>query len=570
MSRFEAWAPHASSVEVVLDGGRHLMSPTENGWFAADVPGAGPGTRYRFSLDGADPVPDPRSNHQPEGVHGPSEVVDHATFPWSDGEWRGCRLEGLVVYELHVGTFTADATFDAVVGRLPHLLALGVTAIELMPIAEFPGKRGWGYDGVDLYAPHHGYGGPQGLKRLVDACHRAGMAVLLDVVYNHVGPDGNYLEKFGPYFTDRYRTPWGRAVNFDDAGSDEVRHFIVENALYWLRDYHLDGLRLDAVHTIYDISARHILEELTSAVAGLSAASGRELLVIAESDLNDPRVVRPRADGGLGCDAQWSDDLHHALHAYFTGERRGYYGDFGSLEQVVAALRHGFVYRGQHSAARNRIHGRPPSAIPTRRLLAYTQSHDQVGNRAAGDRLGLLLDLPRLRLFIATVLLSPFTPMLFMGEEWGASTPFLYFTDHADAGLAEKVYAGRLNEFAGHGWDAAEVPDPQARGTFERSRLDWSELEQPQARGLMEWYGELLALRRRLADAPACGEVELRSGMGWILLRRGDHDLAFNYLDIPLVVEGVRGTVVLAGQVQAPVTEGRLALAPHGVAVTRN
>ena len=478
------WAPFAERVELDAEGRREEMAQAGGGWWSGrDLP---PGTDYGFVLDGGDVLPDPRSPWQPHGVHGLSRTVDHGAFAWHDEGWRPHPLADSVVYELHVGTFTPEGTFDAAVTRLPYLRGLGVDHVEVLPVNAFSGEHGWGYDGVDLFAAHEPYGGPDGFKRFVDAAHAHGIGVVLDVVYNHLGPAGDYLGRFGPYFTERYRTPWGPAVNYDDAGSDEVRAFVVDNALMWLRDYHCDGLRLDAVHAVHDQSATHILQELTDAVAELDSRK----FVIAESDLNDPRVVSPHHVNGLGCDAQWSDDFHHALHAALTGERDGYYADFGALEDVAKALRGAFVYDGQHSAYRGRKHGRPVVALPSMAFLGYLQNHDQVGNRAFGERSSHLLSPGLLKVAAALVLTSPFVPMLFMGEEWGATTPWQYFTDHADAALAEAVRKGRRAEFQAFGW--ADVPDPQDRATFERSKLNWDE-----ARGdLLEWHRSLIWVRK--------------------------------------------------------------------------
>jgi maltooligosyltrehalose trehalohydrolase len=376
-----------------------------------------------------------------------------------------------LIYELHVGTFSPEGTFDGVRAKLDHLVDLGVDAIELMPVAEFPGERGWGYDGVDLFAPHHTYGGPEGLARLVDACHARGVGVILDVVYNHLGPAGNFLERFGPYFTSAYATPWGKAINFDGPNSGPVRDFFCDNALFWLEDYHIDALRLDAIHAILDTSAKHILEELAERVDKLSSRLGRHLHLIAESDLNDPKIIRSRDAGGYGIDAQWSDDFHHALHAILTGERQGYYADFGSLADLASALTRGFVYGGRYSASRRRVHGRPLGGVPLGRLLGYMQTHDQVGNRAMGERSSALMNSSKLKIGAALVFVSPFVPMLFQGEEWAASSPFLYFTDHRDAELGRAVSEGRRREFATFGWRPQEIPDPQAAETFARSKL---------------------------------------------------------------------------------------------------
>jgi maltooligosyltrehalose trehalohydrolase len=477
------------------------MAPAERGWWEADVEGAGPGSRYGFALDGGEPRPDPRSASQPDGVLGLSQVVDQSAFHWRDERWRAAPLYGSILYELHIGTFSPEGTFDGAIARLPHLVALGVDAVEIMPVAEFSGDRGWGYDCVDLFAPHHAYGGPDGLKRLVDACHRAGLAVLLDVVYNHLGPVGNFLAEYGPYFTERHRTPWGAAVNFEGPGSDEVRRLVIDNALMWIRDYHVDGLRLDAVQIIVDQSPTHILEQLATEVAALAESTHRPAYLIAETDLNDPRVVRSRDAGGYALDAAYSDDWHHALHAALTGERIGYYQDFGSLTVLAKALRQAWVYDGEWSPFRRRTRGRRAPDLPAHTFVVFAQNHDQVGNRASGDRLSMLVDRKRLRIAAALLLTTPFTPMLFQGEEWAASTPFQYFTDHRDPGLGKAVAEGRRREFAAFGWTPETVPDPQDAGTFERSRLRWEEIDEPAHGEMLMWYRDLIALRRRLPPA---------------------------------------------------------------------
>jgi maltooligosyltrehalose trehalohydrolase len=494
------------------------------------------GTDYSFRVDGGEALPDPRSPWQPSGVHGPSRTYDHEGFPWTDGAWRGRPLAGSVLYELHIGTFTPEGTFDAAIGCLDHLVTLGVDTVEIMPVAAFPGRHGWGYDGVDLWAVHDPYGGPDGLKRFVNACHLRGLAVILDVVYNHLGPSGNYLGRFGPYFTDAYRTPWGQAVNFDRAGSDEVRAFVIGNALMWLRDYHLDGLRLDAVHAIEDHRAVHILEELAGEVRRLGAVLGRHLTVIAESDLNDPRLVTSPEAGGYGLDAHWNDDVHHAIHTLLTGERQGYYADFGSPEALAKTLTGAYFHDGTWSSFRGRTHGRPVDRlrIPGHRFVVFQQNHDQVGNRAAGDRLPADV----LRMGAAIMLTSPFTPMLFMGEEWGASTPWCYFTDHQEPELAEAVRSGRRAEFARHGWDPAAVPDPQAVDTFRRSVLDWTETEKPGHRDLLDWYRHLIELRRsrpELTDGDLT-KVRVETAADRLTIIRGDTrvtlDLAARSVDV--------------------------------------
>jgi maltooligosyltrehalose trehalohydrolase len=523
------WAPEARSVKLVVRTHRFAMQATPGGWWVLDQPQLPVGTDYRFEVDDGPPTPDPRSAFQPFGVHGPSRTVDHAAFDWTDRGWRAPPLASAVVYELHVGTFTPEGTFQGVQSRLAYLAKLGVTHVELMPVNEYPGSRGWGYDGVDLYAPHHAYGGPAGLKRLVDACHAQGLAVLLDVVYNHLGPDGNYLERYGPYFTEAYQTPWGKALNLDQAHSDEVRRFICDNALMWLRDYHFDGLRLDAVHALLDRSARHLLEQLGEEVLSLEGELGRPLTLIAESDLNDPRVVRPREVGGYGMHAQWSDDLHHALHARITGERAGYYVDFGRLEHIARALRDGYVYSGQYSEHRQRRHGRSAATVPKRRFLGYLQTHDQVGNRAQGDRIGHLAPPARVRVAAALALLSPFVPLLFQGEEWNASTAFCYFTDHQDPELGHRVSVGRRSEFSAFGWLPEEVPDPQDPETFQRSRLNWDEADSGEHGAMLDWYRALLRLRRDYPDLTReAQEVRFDEAAGWLVLKRAGSLVAAN------------------------------------------
>jgi maltooligosyltrehalose trehalohydrolase len=550
------------------------MAAAAGGWFVADVLDAHAGDDYAFALDGGPPRPDPRSPWQPAGIHGPSRLVDHAGFEWSDATWRGTSLAGAILYELHVGTFTPAGTFDAVIDRLPELVGLGVTAIELMPVAEFPGERGWGYDGVDLFAPHHAYGGPDGLKRLVDACHAHGLGVVLDVVYNHLGPAGNYLREFGPYFTDRHATPWGEAVNLDGPDSDPVRAFVVDNASMWLRDYHVDGLRLDAVHAIVDTSAVHLLEALSERVDALEAQLGRSLFLIAESDLNDPRIVCPREVGGYGMDAQWSDDFHHALHAVLTGERGGYYADFGALADVAAALTRVFVNDGRYSGFRRRRFGRPVRGLPGWRFLGYLQNHDQIGNRAAGERMSMLVSPGRCAIGAALVLTSPFVPLLFQGEEWGARTPFLYFTDHHDPQLARAVSDGRRREFAHFGWQPEDVPDPQARDTFVRSRLDWSERARAPHADLLAWYRALIRLRRAhpaLADGriDAVG-VRFDESVPWLVVERGPITVACN-LGREAALVPLRdhrpATVLLASQPASYVSGGMLHVAPESVLI---
>jgi len=536
MTVFRVWAPAAGQVAADLAGRSYLMASGGGlGWWRIDVPDsvAPAGTDYAFRLDGGEPLPDPRAPRLPSGPDGPGRTYDHAAFQWTDSHWRGAPLPGAVVYELHVGTFSTEGTLDAAIGRLDHLAALGVTAVELMPLAAFPGEHGWGYDGIGLWAVHEPYGGPDALKRLVDACHNRGLAVYLDVVYNHVGP-GNRLASFGPYFTNAHMTPWGPAVNLDQPGSDEVRSFIIGNALMWLRDYHLDGLRLDAVHALADRRALHLLEEMAAAVDALGAATGRSLVLIAESDLNNPRLISERAVGGYGLDAQWTDDFHHSVHALVTGERQGYYADFGALAGVAKTLTGGYFYDGTWSSFRGRSHGRPVDRqhVPGYRFIGFLQDHDQVGNRATGDRITTTLRGVNpdqadalLRVAAGLVLTAPFTPMLFMGEEWGADTPWQFFTDHTDPGLAAAVSSGRRSEFKAHGWGFADVPDPQEKETFLRSKLDWTQRDREPYRSVLDWYRALLALRRsrpELTD-PRLDQVraDYNEDAGWLRVRRG-------------------------------------------------
>ncbi len=572
MPSLVVWAPRATSVGVELAEEQRPLSKGARGYWSLPEPSLSEGTRYRLRLDGGSAIPDPRSAYQPEGVHGPSVVVDHAAFSWKDSEFTPRPLTHAVIYELHVGTFTPAGTFLAVIERLGHLVALGITHVELMPVVEFPGRHGWGYDGVALFAPHHAYGTPDDLKRLVDACHSHGLAVLLDVVYNHLGPDGNYLAQLGPYFTSEYATPWGDAVNLDGAGSDEVRRFFCDNALYWLESYHFDGLRLDAVHALLDRSARPFLEQLAVEVSELGLRLGRPKVLIAESDLNDPRVVRARDAGGHGLDAQWSDDFHHSLHAVLCGERRGYYADFGQLEDVARALGSGFVYAGRFSEYRRRSHGRALTGAPLSSLLGYLQNHDQIGNRAQGDRLGRRLSVAALELGAALVLTSPFVPMLFQGEEWNATSPFCYFTDHQDPRLAEAVREGRRREFAGFGWAPEAIPDPQAPETFQSCKLIWEEIAEPEHARLLDWYRALIRLRATEPDLTRAErpQVSVGSATGHLLImRRGAVLVCANFGSQSAVLPGQGNARVLLGSAGIQLSGGVLHLPPCGVGVLR-
>ena len=519
--RFRVWAPQARSVAV------HIFSPVDQliamhhegaGYWSVTVPDAGPGTTYKYRINDDKERPDPASQAQPDGVHGASQVVDQQ-FDWQHTHWPVPTLSQYVIYELHIGTFTPAGTFDAAIEQLDDLVALGVTVIEMMPVAQFPGERNWGYDGVYLYAPHPAYGGVQGLKRFVDACHERGLAVMLDVVYNHLGAEGNYLWDYGPYFTERYHTPWGAAVNLDGPESDHVRRFFIENICMWIVEFKIDGFRLDAVHALLDFSAFHFLEELTTTVHTLAEQLQRRVYVIAESDQNDPRLMRPAAASGFGLDAQWSDDFHHALHTLLTGQADGYYADFvradGSVpvEYLVRALREGFAYTGQYSAIRRRKHGRSSWEFPAEQFVVCIQNHDQVGNRMLGERFSQLLSHEQRKLAAALLLLGPYTPLLFMGEEYADPAPFLYFIDHGDPELVEAVRNGRKTEFAMFAWQG-EPPDPQDAATFERSKLNHALRTEGEHGLLLQWYTTLLRMRRTNA-ALQHGTKQTQTIQGW-------------------------------------------------------
>jgi maltooligosyltrehalose trehalohydrolase len=504
---FIVWAPLATSVALTIVSTPERLVPMERveaGYWKTVATGLHPGSRYLYRLDDDRDRPDPASHYQPEGVHGPSEIVDHTLFPWRDAAWKGMPLTSMIMYELHVGTFTGQGTFDSAVTHLPDLRELGITAIELMPVSQFPGNRNWGYDGVYPYAVQNSYGGPDGLKRFVDSCHQRGIAVILDVVYNHLGPEGNYVWDFGPYFTDKYRTPWGQAINFDGAFSDEVRNYVIGNALHWVREYHLDALRIDAVHGIFDMSAKHILEDLGEAVHLEAEALGRSVQVIPESDLNDVRIINPSEIGGYGLDAQWNDDFHHAVHSLITGELTGYYEDFGTIEQMAKALREGFVYSGQYSRFRIRRHGNDSKERPAHQFVVFSQNHDQIGNRMLGDRMSRLAPFEALKLAAGLVLLSSSLPLLFMGEEYGEDAPFLYFVSHGDKDLIEAVRNGRKKEFKHFSWEG-EPPDPQNEETFHASKINWQKRIQGHHHILLGFYKQLIRLRREM---PALSELD--------------------------------------------------------------
>ncbi|WP_406401553.1 malto-oligosyltrehalose trehalohydrolase [Streptomyces uncialis] len=576
--QFEVWAPEAGEVALEVEGGTRALSrdPDRAGWWTGDAE-AVDGTRYGFRLDGGPVLPDPRSRRQPDGPDGLSAVV----VP--DGQvrgapWPGRGLPGAVLYELHVGTYTPEGTFDAAADRLGHLAELGVTHVELLPVCPFPGRHGWGYEGVSPWAVHEPYGGPAGLRRFVDRAHALGLGVVLDVVHNHLGPSGNHLPAFGPYFTDTHHTPWGAAVNLDAPGSDEVRAYLRDSALAWLREFGLDGLRLDAVHALRDTRAHTFLEELSEAVDTLSGELGRPLFLIAESDLGDPRLITPRKENGLGLQAQWNDDFHHALHTAFTGESGGYYADFAEdpFAALAKTLTGGFFHDGTYSSFRGRRHGRPldRGRVSGHRLLGYAQTHDQIGNRAQGDRLSASLSPGLLACVAALVLTAPFTPMLFMGEEWAAGTPWQFFTDHTDPELAEAVRQGRRREFTDHGWAARDVPDPQDPATRERSCLDWSEPgREPHAR-VLAWYRELIALRRTHPDLASTDLTAVRVTYDrtaqWLMVRRGDLRIVVNVSERPAVIGlGPRPARAVAAwePVSGPGTDGLLTVPAESCAV---
>lgn len=573
MHTFRVWAPQRDKIEIQVGKRFYPMTRGENGWWAVEISNAGPGEDYGFMLDGEGPFPDPRSRSQPNGIHGLSRLVEPASFKWTDQHFQAPPLSSALIYELHVGTFTPAGTFLSVIEKLEHLVSLGVTHVELMPVVEFSGNRGWGYDGVDLFAPHHIYGKSDDLKKLVDACHARGMAVILDVVYNHLGPSGNYLGKFGPYFTKKFSTFWGEGINFDGPDSDEVRRFFCDNARMWLEDFHFDGLRLDAVHGIFDTSAIHILEQLKLEVEELSKRTGRHLVLIPESDLNDPRLLWARERGGYQLDAQWSDDFHHALHTVLTGESSGYYSDFGKLEQLAKALRCVFVYDGTCSAHRRRVHGRPVDGLDGHRFLGYLQNHDQIGNRAQGDRSSQLMSPGRLKIGAALVMTAPFVPMLFQGEEWGATTPFFFFTDHQEPQLANAVRDGRCEEFAAFGWKPEDTADPQARDTFLRSAVDWRELAQPSHAAILDWHKALIQLRRQ---EPSLANGDLKSvrtqfdeAHRWLIIERGSIVIACNFSQkqsVPLPA-AARRRILLASEADFEISGNTIALPQDSIVI---
>jgi maltooligosyltrehalose trehalohydrolase len=573
MREFAVWATLPQRVRLDVDGTLYNMARGEDGWWRTTVE-ARPDARYGFVLnDDSQVLPDPRSPRQPDGVHERSQLWALDPAAWTDAGWMGRPIGGGVIYELHTGTFTPEGTLDSAIRRLDYLVELGVDLVQLMPVNAFSGTHGWGYDGVLWYAVHEPYGGPDALVRFVNAAHERGLGVLIDAVFNHLGPSGNYLQLFGPYLSSDAGNPWGESLNLSGPDADEVRRYIIDCALRWMRDFHADGLRLDAVHALMDTTALHILEELATETDALAEQLGRPLSLIAESDLNDPRLITPRDRGGYGLAAQWDDDIHHAIHTAVSGERQGYYADFGSLETLAITLQSGYFHAGTYSSFRGRRHGRPldKSLIPATRLMAYTTTHDQVGNRAVGDRPSQYLDSGQLAVKAALVLGSPYTAMVFMGEEWGSSRPFQFFTSHPEPELAQATAEGRKAEFADHGWDADEIPDPQDTQTFLRSKLNWDEVHDGEHARLLEVYTSLIALRHNepdLAD-PWLGHlsVDYDEGRRWIAMRRGSLVIACNIgqdaVEVPYT-----GEVVLAWD-EPDVTDEATRLPGHSFAILR-
>lgn len=574
--RFDVWAPFAGSVTLIAAGQHHEMRPHDGGaagWWTADVP-HGVGTDYGYLVDGEGPFPDPRSKRQPDGVHGLSRTFDASSHAWNDADWPGRGLGGAVIYELHLGTFTPEGTLDAAVEKLDYLVDLGVDFVELLPVNAFNGTHNWGYDGVLWFAVHEAYGGPEAYQRFVDAAHAAGLGVIQDVVYNHLGPSGNYLPKFGPYLKSGEGNTWGDSVNLDGPGSDEVRQYILDNAAMWLSDFHVDGLRLDAVHALRDERAVHILEDLATLADGIEAETGVPKTLIAESDLNNPRLIYRRDTNGYGLEGQWSDDFHHAVHVNLTGETVGYYADFGSLAALAKVLEHGFFHDGSYSSFRGRHHGRPirPGLVHPAALVVCSQNHDQIGNRAAGDRLTASLSHGRLALAAVLTMTSPFTPMLFMGEEFGASTPWQFFTSHPEEWLAEATANGRLKEFERMGWDPALVPNPQDPETFKRSKLKWEEAHEGDHARLLELYRALANLRRSTPELAAGGftdtHVDFSEEDRWLVLSRGTVRVAFNF-GTQTLARSMDGELLLATDPSAAVGNGTVTIPGESAAVLR-
>ncbi|MET3946468.1 maltooligosyltrehalose trehalohydrolase [Arthrobacter sp. UYCu512] len=577
--RFDLWAPEPAAVTLLADGRQYPMTrrapadAADGWWTAPDAPASGE-VDYGYLLDGdTTPLPDPRSRRQPDGVHSLSRTFDAGSHTWSDGNWQGRGLQGAVIYELHIGTFTPEGTLDAAAGKLDYLAELGIDFVELLPVNGFNGTHNWGYDGVLWYAVHEGYGGPAAYQRFVDAAHAAGLGVIQDVVYNHLGPSGNYLPRFGPYLKSGEGNTWGDSVNLDGSGSDVVRGYILENAAMWLRDYHVDGLRLDAVHALKDERAVHLLEEFGALADSISAETGRAATMIAESDLNDPRLLYPRGINGYGLAGQWSDDFHHAVHVNVSGEATGYYADFESIEALAKVLVDGFFHDGGYSSFRGRHHGRPinTGVVHPAALVVCSQNHDQIGNRATGDRLSQTLGYGQLALAAVATLTSPFTPMLFMGEEYGATTPWQFFTSHPEPELGKATAEGRIREFERMGWDPAVVPDPQDPETFTRSKLDWAEAAAGEHARLLELYRKLISLRRTTPELAGLGfedtAVAFSEAEGWLRLRRGSVEVAMNFSAEPRRLSVAGASISLATEDAVHLADGQLALPGHSAAV---
>ena len=576
MHEFTLWAPRAEKIRLVLGESdpRMMDGPDKKGWWRLTVEQATFGQDYAFLIDDdATPYPDPRSMSQPEGVHGASRLYDQRQFKWTDQAWHSPPLGSGVLYEVHIGTFSEEGDFEGAIRHLDHLVDLGVTHVAIMPVVEFAGRRGWGYDGVCLFAVHGPYGGPDGLKRFVNACHARNLAVILDVVYNHFGPVGNYTNKFGPYLTDKHVTPWGAAVNFYEGGSDEARRFFCDNAQMWLRDFHCDGLRLDAVHEFIDRSAVNFMEQLSAEVERLGSMMGRRFILIAESDLNDPRIVRPREALGYGMDAQWSDDFHHSLFTLLWSDPgKGYYDDFGAMSDLVKAIKHVFVFDGCYSGYRNHSHGRPVEGLSAHHFLAYDQNHDQVGNRALGERLEHLVGMDAAKLAIGLTLMAPFVPMLFMGEEFATSAPFLYFADHEEEEMRRLVSEGRKRDFAAFGWDGTDIPDPESPETFDRSKLPWNEVHEARHAEMLDWTKKLIRLRRHTIDLNDGDlghlDVECNEERKCLTMQRGSVRVIANF-GAETVHKQLLETEMLelASTPAIHLSDGRINVPEHGLAI---
>lgn len=570
---FRVWAPRAKSVEVSVDGRSWNMAAASGGWWSSLEISVDPQSEYGFCLDGGHPLPDPRSASQPQGVNGLSRLIDHSRFVWHDQSWQGKPLPGEIIYELHIGTFSPSGNFAGAIPHLDHIKSLAANFIQVMPVAEFPGDWGWGYDAVNLYAPHHAYGGPDEFKRFVDACHQREIGVIVDVEYNHLGPGSAFLEKFGPYFRDR-QTTWGPSINYDGPHSGEVRNYFIENAEMWLRDYHCDGIRLDAIHAIWDDSVYPIVEEIGDHCRLLEAQLGRVILVLAESDRNDPRLIQNFQPGGFELDAVYADEFHHALHTVLTGEKAGYYQDFGGLELLAKAFRQAWVYTGQYSIFRQRVQGRESSGLNPSRFLVFLQNHDQIGNRATGDRLSDRLNLGRIKVGVALVLLSGFTPMLFQGEEWAANTPFQFFCNYQDPTMQAAIREGRISEFTAFDWNLAEIPDPLDPKTFQHSHLNWNEIKQPAHREVLAWYKTLIKLRQELPSIAALPSSEITTSFdepkGLFSAQIGKLLIAANLGPLPIEYKlSVTGNLLAASATEIRMLSESLFLLPDSVAILR-